>query len=256
MCTLFLAYRSHPHYPLIFLGNRDEFKNRPSAKAHFWDAHPHVLAGMDLEKGGTWTGLTTQGRMAFITNYRDPTLGKTGSLSRGFLTRDYLIAGENPKAYLEKIHENRGAYDPFNLILGTLEELYYYSNVQGRITPLAPGIYGLSNGLLDEPWYKVVKGKERLVSLLQKPFTLQDLMAILSDPTRAPKEKLPHTGVSPEMEQFLSSTFINGPEYGTRFQTVITIDQWGKGLFLERSLGTDGQWDQQEFILDICQTNR
>lgn len=159
MCTILFAFKTHPEYDFIFIGNRDEFKARPSIRAHFWESHPNVLAGIDLEKNGTWTGITKEGRIAFVTNYRDFTLIKDSNLSRGFLTHDFLTSSIQPKEYLRIVQNKGSMFNPFNLIVGTTEELWYYSNIEDRIRRISPGIYGISNSLLNTPWYKVEKAK-------------------------------------------------------------------------------------------------
>ncbi len=151
MCTLLFAYNIHPKYHFIFLGNRDEFKKRPTAPSHFWEDHPNVLAGIDLQKGGTWTGITKHGRMAFITNYRDFRTKREPGISRGYLVKDFLLSDKAPVSYLKDVKSKGEKYDLFNLIVGTLDELYYFSNVENQILQLKPGLYGLSNALLDSP---------------------------------------------------------------------------------------------------------
>lgn len=253
MCTLLLAYQIHPQYDLIFLGNRDEFKNRPTLRAHYWESHPTVLAGIDLEKGGTWTGITKEGCLAFITNYRDFSIPSHSILSRGFLTRDFLIQSVGPLPYLQEVQRKRKEYDPFNLILGNRRELWFYSNIEDKITPLKPGLYGLSNALLDTPWHKVTKAKDQLQALLKAPFKVDQLFAILDSTEGAPDDQLPHTGASLEMERLLSSIHIDSPDYGTRFKTVILIDKSGTVEFHEASLDEQGQWKRSSFQFHLEQ---
>lgn len=251
MCILLMAYKVHPEYNFIFLGNRDEYKDRPARAAHFWPSYPNLLAGIDLVKGGTWTGITREGRLAFVTNYRDFSLPRNSILSRGALTRDFLIRSTAPLAYLQDIQIQRSSYDPFNLVVGTLHELYYYSNLENQIRHLKPGVYGLSNALLDTPWFKVTKAKSRLTSLLATGFSVQQLFNILADREVAPDEKLPRTGLTLEKERALSSIYVDINNYGTQFQTVILISAGGEVQFYERALVGKDKWQQSAFAFNL-----
>ncbi|KAF1086722.1 hypothetical protein SPSYN_00441 [Sporotomaculum syntrophicum] len=251
MCTLLMAYKFHPDYDFIFLGNRDEYKDRPARAAHFWPSYPNLLAGIDLVKGGTWTGITREGRLAFVTNYRDFSLPRSSTLSRGALTRDFLIKSIPPLAYLQNVHVQRSAYDPFNLIVGTPHELYYYSNMENQIRLLQPGVYGLSNALLDTPWFKVTKAKERLICLLATDFSVQQLFDILADREVTPDEQLPRTGLTLEKERALSSIYVDISNYGTQFQTVILIRTGGEVQFYEKSSVGEDKWQQSSFFFNL-----
>ncbi|MFZ7102845.1 MAG: NRDE family protein [Peptococcaceae bacterium] len=254
MCTLIFAYKIHPAYDFIFLGNRDEYKNRPAQGAHFWESHPHVLAGLDLEKGGSWTGITREGRLAFVTNYRAPALRRAGVLSRGYLVRDYLLTALAPHAYLQSIRSRRTAYNPFNLLVGTLQELWFYSNVENLIRPLKPGIYGLSNALLDTAWFKVTQAKERLTRLLHSSFSVEELFDILADTERPPDADLPRTGIPLETERLLSAMHIDAPEYGTLYKTIILISSRQEVSFYEKHLDNEGRWQLTSYMFP-CGSN-
>ena len=255
MCLQIMAYQYHPKYQLIFLGNRDEYKGRPSRSAHFWLDYPHLLAGLDLSKCGTWTGITKGGRIAFVTNYRDITHPHDSPISRGILTRDFLIEPAAPQDYLQDIQARRSAYDPFNLIVGTTRELYYYSNVENQVRSLQPGLYGLSNALLDTPWFKVTRAKECLANLLATDFSVQQLFAILADREVPPDEDLPQTGLELEIERALSSIYVDFTNYGTQFQTVILIDNEGEVQFYEQSLVGEDQWQLANFAFNLQPDN-
>lgn len=251
MCTLLFAYKLHPNYRFIFLGNRDEFKSRPALKAHFWESHPNVLAGIDLEKGGTWTGITQEGRFAFITNYRDFSIPRNSILSRGYLTRDFLVHSVDPLKYLQDLKLHKSNYDPFNLIVGNPDNLWFYSNIEDMIRPIKPGIYGLSNALLDTPWYKVSKAKKRFAQLLATDFSSDQLFEILDDTEIAPDEVLPKTGVPLDTERMLSTIHIDTENYGTRFKTVILVDNDGKVQFYEKALNEVGHWELSTYTFKI-----
>ncbi|MCC5909786.1 MAG: NRDE family protein [Clostridiaceae bacterium] len=251
MCTVLFAYKIHPKYDLIFLGNRDEFKDRPTAKADFWESHPNILAGIDLEQGGTWAGISKEGSIAFLTNYRDLSKEKNSSLSRGYLTRDFLINAVSPLQYLQEVQLQHTDYNPFNLVVGTLKELWYYSNMENKIKSIEPGLYGLSNALLNTCWFKVEKAKNRLSYLLKTDFSIEDLFDILDDTETPSDEELPQTGVPLETERLLSTIHIDSPTYGTRSKTVILVSTEGEVSFYEKNLDDQGQWslNTHSFIL-------
>ena len=228
MCVIFIAFGQHPDHPLILLANRDEYYARPSLAAAYWDNFPEIYGGRDLVCGGTWLGVSQNGRIAAVTNYRDPN-APTGIVSRGQLVADYLRSSENPHRYLENIMHYGASYSGFNLIVGEIssrsERLFYYSNRGEAIIELGKGTYGLSNHLLDTPWPKVEKGKERLRNLLGTgDADDEQLFEILADETLAKDAELPSTGIPPEAEKAMSAVFIRTPYYGTRSSTLIKFD--------------------------------
>ncbi len=241
MCIVFAAYRSHPDYPLIIAANRDEFYARPTKEAHFWDDEPQLLAGRDLEQMGTWMGVTKTGRFAALTNYRNPNESRHDKESRGQIVRDFLSSDTAPEPFLKELQQNRNHYQGFNLLIADQRSFYYYSNVENEIKQLEKGIYGLSNHLLDTPWPKVEKGKQRLKTIALKGMAIdeQQLFAILKDKELAQKEELPETGVSSDWEKKLSSIFIDTPTYGTRCSTIVTIHHSGEINFIEKTFPTN-----------------
>ena len=235
MCTLLLAYEAHPRYRLILAANRDEFYQRPTAAAGFWEEDGHLFAGRDLLHGGSWLGVTSAGRIAALTNYREPKQGEHRP-SRGRLVSEYLRGELSPEEYLQALRGQARAYSGYNLLLGDPDRLYCYSNKSDQIVSITPGVHGLSNHLLDTPWPKVVRGRDALARLLaEDDFSLEALFAILADSTRAADLELPDTGVGLEMERLLSSIFIAGEHYGTRSSTVILVDRERQASFVERS---------------------
>jgi uncharacterized protein with NRDE domain len=224
MCLILFAYHVHPAYRLILAANRDEFYDRPSAPADFWIKHPQVLAGMDLKEKGTWLGVTKEGKFAAITNYRDPASWKADAPSRGKLVSRYLTGSNNPENYHRTKFKKANAYNGFNLMLADGRDLFVYEK-QGEVQKLSPGIYGLSNHLLDTPWPKVQRGKRLLkMALAKKGEELEDaLFHLLADRHIPPDSELPQTGVALEWERLLSSMFITSPVYGTRSSTVVLI---------------------------------
>jgi uncharacterized protein with NRDE domain len=236
MCTVLLAYQADPRYRLILAANRDEFYQRPTARASYWDDASHLFAGRDLVHGGTWLGVTTRGRIAALTNYRQPKESGLHGLSRGHLVSEYLSGEKSAQEYLEALREKGGSYSGYNLLFGDPDRLYCYSNKSGDSVRIAPGIHGLSNHLLNTPWPKVERGKQSLARLLEAgSFSEEDLFAILADSTKAPDEQLPDTGVGLELERLLSSIFITSERYGTRSSTILLVDQDFQATFVERN---------------------
>jgi uncharacterized protein with NRDE domain len=229
MCVLFIGYKIHAKHPLIVLANRDEFYDRPTAAASRWDDHPDVIAGRDLVGGGTWLGIADGGRFAAVTNYRDPSR-PTGSISRGKLVADFLTGNTEPVDYMARVAEDANEYSGFNLIVGSANELYYFSNASTEPPKLlAPGIYGLSNHLLNTPWPKVSNGLAAFELLMSDDsFSSENGFALLADETLAADPDLPDTGVGIDKERILSPIFIRTPIYGTRSSTVVTSDSNGE----------------------------
>jgi uncharacterized protein with NRDE domain len=249
MCLIFISFKSHPEYPLIIAANRDEFYARKTAAAGYWEDHPNILAGRDLQAGGTWMGVTKSGRVSLITNYRDLKNLKTSAPSRGHLVSRYLESSIRPDRYLKDVQAAGGEYNGFNLIVGGVDELWYFSNYGKEIRQLTPGFYGLSNHLLDSPWPKVRRGKEKLAPILKRPgIAPDDLMDILFDDVLALDNELPDTGIGLERERALSSMFIKAGNYGSRSTTVVMVDKTGNLTFAERVYNTSTfNYEQQEF---------
>jgi uncharacterized protein with NRDE domain len=236
MCFIVFAHDAHPRYALIFAANRDEFYDRPTAPAAFWEDAPHLLAGRDLKGGGTWMGLTRGGRFAALTNYRDPSTHNPEGPSRGVLVKNYLCGDSGPAEYLNRLHEAADSFNGYNLLVGGPGAMHYYSNRDGVPRQLSSGVYGVSNHLLDTSWPKVVRGKARFEELLAADaVTIEALLELLADRTPAEPEALPDTGVGGEWERVLSPIFIESPAYGTRAATVVLIDRQGQATFVERT---------------------
>ncbi|MFJ1267594.1 NRDE family protein [Legionella lytica] len=232
MCLALIAIEQHPLYPLIILSNRDEFFNRATAPAHYWDDAPGVFAGKDLVSGGTWLGVNQQGRFSLITNYREPRHYNAECLSRGLLAKNFLLenAIESPQDYVLELIPYADSYNGFNLLVGNMRDMFYFSNRENKIKKLSPGLYGLSNHLLDTPWYKVLRAKELFHNLVPQLICAQTpeeinalLFPILENHHFAPEHLLPQTGVPLEFERALSSIFVNIPsrQYGTRCSTSV-----------------------------------
>lgn len=240
MCIAFLAIDAHPGYPLILAANRDEFYARPSRPADYWPEAPELLAGRDELAGGTWLGISRDGRLAFLTNVRDAAPPPDEPLTRGVLPRDYLLGDQPARAYLQDVLAEGQRYAGFNLVLGRPDELLYASNrADGGPEALPAGLHGLSNAALDTPWPKVERGKRRLAALLaeagEEEALIDGAFAILEDGERAPEADLPQTPVPREVERVLSSIFIASPGYGTRCSTLVLVDRLGAWIFIEKT---------------------
>lgn len=227
MCLILFSYNNHPHYRLVLVANRDEYYDRPAAPMQFWGDHPDVLGGRDLRSMGTWMGITRSGRIAAITNYRDPATINPQAPSRGHLISQFLIGDASPAAYLEAVQKEAQQYNGFNLLVGDTRDLAYYSNRGNNVVHLESNIFGLSNRLLDTPWPKVNNGKRHLSQVLgqHNDITPASLLDLLKNQTIAPDHQLPKTGIGPQWERTLSPIFIASPNYGTRCSTILTIDR-------------------------------
>ena len=231
MCLIVFAWQVVPGAPLVAAANRDEFYDRPTAAACAWPENPNVYAGRDLKGGGSWMGINQQGpngpRFAALTNIRGPHERREDAPSRGALVADYLAGELDAEAYLARIAAGSEAYNGFNLVLGDRERLFWFSN-RGGADPrnglaLAPGVYGISNSLLDAPWPKVVRTKAQFASLLCQGAPEDAYFEMLADTTRAPDLRLPDTGIALDLERVLSAVCIETAGYGTRTSTVVRL---------------------------------
>jgi uncharacterized protein with NRDE domain len=238
MCLIAIAWQAHPGFPLVVAANRDEWRDRPAAPARWWDDHPQLLAGRDLQAGGTWMGVTRGGRFAAVTNFRDPSERRSTALSRGALVAQFLLGSEAPAAYLAGLASRAAQYNGFNLLVGDGRALLYFGSREGGVRPVEPGVHALSNHLLDEPWPKVTKAREAMrAGVADGDAPLFDM---LSDATPAPDHALPDTGVGLERERWLSPILIKGDTYGTRASTILRVASDGRVRFEERTRDATG----------------
>ena len=242
MCLIVVAWRARPDLPLVVAANRDEWRRRPAEPAHWWKS-PAILAGRDLEAGGTWMGITREGRFAAVTNFRDPSDKRSTARSRGTLVTEFLSSTLAPLAFCEQLQPHVREYNGFNLILGDGRTLAYFGSREGEAREIAPGVHGLSNHLLDEPWPKVILGREAMALALGEDDPAPTLFEMLSDTKGAPDERLPRTGVGIEWERRLASALITGEDYGTRASTVISISDGGDVTFEEWTRTANGAVD-------------
>jgi uncharacterized protein with NRDE domain len=245
MCLILFAFRAHADYPLVIAANRDEAYARPTAPAAFWHDHPRVYGGRDLESSGTWLALTTMGRFAAVTNFRDGYPKGVAPRSRGDIASTFLTGDENAKSYLESVAARGADYAGFCTLAGDLDALWFLSNRRNGVTRVEPGVHGLSNHLLDTPWPKVMQGRQELESHLRsdKSTLTEQLYAMLADRTAALPEALPDTGMGMPREKQLAPKFIAVDDrYGTRASTVVIVDRKDNVTYSERSFGANGKF--------------
>jgi uncharacterized protein with NRDE domain len=253
MCVLAFAWRAHPRWPLIVAGNRDEFHARPARALARWDQPDHLLAGQDLQSGGSWLGVSERGRFAVVTNLRGYGPPAPDRPSRGILLAD-VLSGDG--CYADPTDADLSDFNPFNLIVADRERAYFWSNRPRNVRSLlAPGIYGLSNGALDEPWPKTIRLKEMVLEWIVRTATRPEM---LLDALR--EESLPDAGISSatlsdvSQEPPLSPIFIRNSIYGTRCSTVVAVDQQGQGVIIERRYSPAGG-DEGETALSFSWVN-
>ena len=240
MCLLVFALRKHPRLPLIVAGNRDEFHARPTQAAHWWPDKRKLVGGRDLQAGGTWLAMHRDGRFAAVTNYRDAHRERAGLRSRGHLITGVLDADAGAVEYLQSIDGD--AYAGFNLLVADRQSAGYLSNRGAGLRELQPGLYGLSNATLDDPWTKVTRTKSKLAELIDADDVNEtSLMRILGDRGKASADEVQTNGLSFSMAHALTAPFIVHPVYGTRCSTVLTMDETGSVCFLERSFDPAGR---------------
>ena len=242
MCLVAISWQNHPEFPLIISANRDEFFERPTVGLHQWESG--FYGGKDLRSGGTWLGFHPNGRWSLITNYRDFTQVRKAEISRGKLVQDFVEGQSDPEEYLREIQSEMDRYDGFNLLVSDGNKLFYLSNFGEMIEAIAPGIHGLSNGLINDPWPKIELAKTQLAQILQADISEGKLLEILKSTEKHPLESLPKTGVPADMEIGLSAQMIRmGENYGTVSSTAVLQHKSGLTHLKERTF----QWDFSQF---------
>ncbi|MEE8320277.1 MAG: NRDE family protein [Gammaproteobacteria bacterium] len=243
MCLILFSYQQDSDCPLIIAANRDEFYSRPSDPAGFWEDAPHILAGRDRLCGGTWLGVDRYGRFSTVANYRDPSVDKTNTLSRGMLVSHFLLGDKTAEHYLRDVKQQCHRYNGFNLLAGDKSGFFYLSGPTGELSSLSPGLYGLSNELLNSAWPKVEKGKMQLGRILQSddPVSCDDILELLSDTTGFSDDSLPDTGIGIKWERILAPIFVRSKNYGTCCSTAVIINGDDDVTFAERTFNEQGQ---------------
>ena len=204
MCLILVSWGDS----LVVAANRDEFHARPAAPAAFWEDHPEILAGRDLEARGTWMGISRSRRFAAVTNYRGAREPRAAE-SRGALVSRFLHNGQSAADYIAEVATRAGAYSGFNLLAADGEELWWTSNRGGEPRRLDAGVYGLGNTLLDSA--DVEPSKRRFADALEYGAAVEPLFTVLAEAR------------------------IVDPVYGTRCSTVF----FGR-RYAERSFSPDG----------------
>jgi len=244
MCLAIIALNTSPQWPLIIIANRDELHSRPTLAANRWDGAEHILGGRDLDAGGTWLGMTASGRIALLTNYREPTKHDPSAPSRGQLTERYLRSEVLAQDYAQALQQDGQAYNGFNLLVGDPQGVWYRSNREQAIAqPLIAGVSGLSNASLNTPWPKLIRTQHAVSEHLGRALQPDParLFEIFQDTQTAQSHELPDTGLELEREKLLSSPFIKNGRYGTRCTTLIMYAADGKVLFHEKRYDAQGQ---------------
>jgi len=239
MCLVVLAWQQHPEFPLIVAGNRDEFHGRPTKEAHWWPDEPGIVGGRDLQAAGTWLALHRNGRFATVTNFRDAEVPSSKFESRGHLVTEFLLSSDKSLDYLSTI--DGANYAGFNLLVYDGESLAWLSNRNDGPQALAPGIYGLSNALLDSPWHKVVQSKTKLGQLVKaNRINETALLRLLDDRDKAPVSEIETDRLPFETAHSISAPFIVLPDYGTRSSSVAIQEASGRWRFRERRFDAGG----------------
>ncbi|MEA3423125.1 MAG: NRDE family protein [Bacillota bacterium] len=250
MCTILFAINEHEKYPLIILGNRDESYSRPSMSIHVWN-DKNIIAGKDLKDGGIWMGMNKEGKIGFLTNFRNKNLIDSSKKSRGHILNKFLSTDNEIRDFAFYLHKYKDSFNPFNIVYGDLNNLFYYSNILDETIEIGDGIHGLSNAFLDTDWKKVISGKKKLRDLLSKnEITKSDLFKILDNTTKSWNNLPTDTGMSKKEEHHLSSMFISGNHYGTVFQTVILVDTNNNITIFEKHL-VDNCWHSKKICFPV-----
>jgi uncharacterized protein with NRDE domain len=230
MCLIVLGWQCAPGCTLIAAANRDEFHHRATAPLGVWPDAPRVIAGRDLQSGGTWMGVSRAGRFAALTNFRDPSLHRADARSRGLLVSDFLAGQTSALEYGKAVQRDGHEYNGFNLLLCDGRSLVWVGH-QGhdisQMRELEPGVHALSNHLPGTPWPKLLRARTgfdaALAALPDGDAASGAAFGILGDETPAADADLPDTGVGLDWERRLSPVFIRGDEYGTRSSAVVQI---------------------------------
>jgi uncharacterized protein with NRDE domain len=258
MCLLVFAWMKHPRYRLVVAANRDEFHDRPAAPLGWWTGNDRMLAGRDLRAGGTWLGMTRNGRFAAVTNFRGTEAPPVADApTRGGLVPNFLAGEAAPGGFLEKLNGAASTFAGFNLLAGDRESLHYLSN-RDSASPrrLAPGTYGLGNHALDTPWPRLLRARERFEDALAADQPgVDELFELLADRQHASVATEPDSGLPPDLERAMSAPFVLHEGYGTRCSTVLLAGHDGRTMAAERRFDAVGNLTgatRLEFAVDAA----
>lgn len=239
MCLIAFAWQAHPEYRLILAANRDEYHRRPARELHWWPDQPDILAGRDLQAGGTWLAAGRAGRFATVTNFRDSTNGITHERSRGKLVSNFVSARMSPQEYAQSLDGE--LYAGFSLLLADTDTLYYTSNRDELSGPIEPGVHGLSNASLNTPWPKLVRTRDRLEELVDTDGVSESaLFRLLADRETTPAAEIESDTLPFAIARAQTAAFIVTPDYGTRCTSVLLWSQDGQITLAERRFNADG----------------
>jgi uncharacterized protein with NRDE domain len=261
MCLAIIAFNSLTDWPLIVIANRDELHSRPTLPAGPWSDASNILGGRDLNAGGTWLGMTTSGKLALLTNFREPGRHDPIAPSRGLLTDQYLRGESTAKSFARDVQNHYHSYNGFNLLLGDGSDLWYCSNRSDvPVQQVKSGIMGISNASLDTPWPKLKRTRNAVSALLSQhilsaPPDPASFFDIMQDTRSASFSELPQTGVGPEREKLLGSPFIKNERYGTRCITLIMQRSDGLVRFHEKRFDSQALVSGESFWTIDTQKN-
>ncbi|MGP6140612.1 NRDE family protein [Jeotgalibaca sp. A127] len=254
MCLITFRYGQHKRYKLILAANRDESYNRPTVGADYWPEYPSLLAGKDLEANGTWFGITKQGKVAAITNchgeeFTEPEKNKQ---SRGQILIDYLSKNQDPVKFIKQLIATKDDYQPFNVLLGSVDILYHYNSKDNHYTKLDAGTHSLSNATLNTPWPKVNNTRQQLDIIIQTDHDyIQDLFTMMMDQTPAPDSELPEAPLPLEIRRKASANFIKTEHFGTKSTTLLLVDWHNNVTYIERNYLSEGNHEDRIFNFQI-----
>ena len=258
MCLIAFNWQHQAPIPLIIAANRDEFYARPTEALHRW-ADQAIVAGKDLQANGTWLGVSLSGRVAAITNYRDPSQNLLGTPSRGEITTAFLNGSDTCEQFLEALASRAQVYNPFNLLVFDCLSLMGFESRHRRAFKLPEGVSAVSNADFNVPWPKASRLRDGFTqTLMHNDFEgesevrqpgIKALFALLSDRRTAPDKELPQTGISLEWEKALSAEFIHTPDYGTRASSVVLVGR-NRADFVERNFDAKGFTGEAHLRMD------
>lgn len=254
MCLITFHYGEHEHYKLIIAANRDEAYARPTVGADFWEEYPDLLAGKDLEANGTWFGITKQGKIAAITNchgeeFSEPEDGKK---SRGNILIDYLTNKQNPMSFINGLIETKGDYQPFNVLVGSIDTLYHYNSYDDNFTIVSMGTHSLSNATLNTLWPKVKNTRREMEHIIQTDHDYVDaLFRMMMDQTPAPDHELPPASLPLAIRRKASANFIKTDHFGTKSTTILLVDWDNTVTYVERMYQPNGHFEDKSFNFQI-----
>jgi uncharacterized protein with NRDE domain len=239
MCLVVFAWKMHPEYRLVLAANRDEFHERPARELHWWPDYPDILAGRDLQAGGTWLAVSKPGRFATVTNYREQLSSRPGLRSRGEIITNFVGSKAPAGNFVASLESDN--YAGFSLLAADRDELWYVSNRGDEAVRLAPGIYGLSNASLDTPWSKLVRTRDALRNLTESGEVDETaLLRIMADRTPAPSADVEAGNLPFVLAKALTAPHIVSAEYGTRCSTALTWSEQEKITVCERRFDAAG----------------